>query len=691
MLELGPNPEHDFALARACARAHDLVGMLARAREHEHELAHTILESILALPQRYFNTNNELANSRIKDILYTLKSEDRDELAYNLLFYATQNDQSPQTKHEYLSVLHFLAPITQLPSELLEQIFLLIINDATQPSSPLMVVCRKWHGHMSSLWASLNLGTRTAMDAFTRKLERNPRLLDIVVDTGIGCGDLGLSKDVYEVIFAAIEVASRWRSVTIETFPGNAHFPEDLMKLGLQRCTDAAMSRLTTFRVMRACNMSPLLDYFLRILATTASEKLTTVEINSANVISFLLTPPYSPIFHSITVLHLETQGMRNPVDLLPHLHQLERLTASHLPLPAYSPDVKLTFFDTLRYLRLRSVSIQWMSGRTFKVLETCTLIFPHQHHSLHSFDCALPNCKLLTFEGYPLKTLNGFSVQKLTQLSVKSHRCKKRQRSWQLVGICNHMSGVLTLRSLNVGVEASSQAWIKALASMSNLEELCMSNLQPSSLHARFFEALLAKPLCNKDWDDLPATRKWHTTLCPSLKVFGLSYSRWLRSTEKFTFVPTMVATIWSRSWSWCPLQAFRIWLPSDQKEPLELIGASQIGLREFQLLCSGSHTEQGGAFDLVARKAVQKILRLPPLVHRDTRALRYGGDMHKSHASTQGKYFLTLPSSAVKRSFPQCSPLRLECGHLENEEDPFFYYCPSDSGSCNADYGSD
>jgi hypothetical protein len=118
-------------------------------------------------------------------------------------------------------------------------------------------------------------------------------------------------------------------------------------------------------------------------------------------------------------VLSLDTPGLRNPVDLLPHLHQLETLTASHLPLPVYHDDVNLPFVHTLRHLTLRAVSIQWMSGRTFHVLESCTLLFPLHRHVLHTFRTTLPNCKHLTFEGYPLDILDGVSAHKLAHLSV--------------------------------------------------------------------------------------------------------------------------------------------------------------------------------------------------------------------------------------------------------------------------------
>ena len=235
------------------------------------------------------------------------------------------------------------------------------------------------------IWAALKLGTR---DAVTRKVARNPWLLDIMVDTEIDRGDFTPSEGAYEAIFAAIEAVSR-----VETFPGLPDLPEYLVNRGLQRCSNATMSRLKTFRVKRACEMSPLFDHLLRILGTTASPGLTTVEIIPANVISFLV-PAYSPIFRSVKVLFLDISGTHDPVDLLPHLHQLEELTASYLSLPIYADHINLPFVNTLRHLRLRAVSIQWMCGRTFPVLESCTIRFPLHRHIPHIFSTILPNCE---------------------------------------------------------------------------------------------------------------------------------------------------------------------------------------------------------------------------------------------------------------------------------------------------------
>ena len=133
-----------------------------------------------------------------------------------------------------------------------------------------------------------------------------------------------------------------------------------------------------------------------------ASTELTRMEINSPNVISFL-TSTYPSIFRSVTILSLDTPGIPNPVDLLPHLHQLKSFSASHISFPDYHNDIELPFIYALCNLSLRAVSILWMSGRAFHALEDCTLIFPPNHHLLHTFSVTLPNCRLLIFQGTTL------------------------------------------------------------------------------------------------------------------------------------------------------------------------------------------------------------------------------------------------------------------------------------------------
>jgi len=164
-------------------------------------------------------------------------------------------------------------------------------------------------------------------------LERNQWLLDTVADTEIDRGDFAPSEAAFEAIFAVIGATSRWRSLVVETFPRQADLPKHLVDRGLQRYSNATRSHLRSFKIKSACGMSPLLERLLRFLGTTASTELSTVEINSANVILSLVWT-YSPIFRSVKVLVLDISGRHDPVDFLLHLHQLETLTASHISLP---------------------------------------------------------------------------------------------------------------------------------------------------------------------------------------------------------------------------------------------------------------------------------------------------------------------------------------------------------------------
>ena len=84
-------------------------------------------------------------------------------------------------KRDFGCIIQFIVPINRLPIELLHQIFLAIIEESSGPPSVLMLVCKQWHSIITSIWASLNLGTTTPIDAVTRKLERNQWLLDIEI------------------------------------------------------------------------------------------------------------------------------------------------------------------------------------------------------------------------------------------------------------------------------------------------------------------------------------------------------------------------------------------------------------------------------------------------------------------------------------------------------------------------------
>jgi len=575
-----------WARARAQGPAKALVRALAQTRERVMDEVGLSLEEAIELvaepqnewwwieflqhsptlpqPSHAPTFAEVLADSKIKDILDSITPQYRHELTHHLWQHS---------EHSWL--IQIFTPITRLPLELFQQIFSTIINDASGPPLMLMLVCKHWHTTVTGIWASLKLGTRTPRDAVARKLERNQWLLDIVVDTEIDRGYLSPSRATYGGIFAAIEATSRWRSLVVETFPRQADLPEHLVDRGLQRYSNAAMSRLRLFKIKHACEMSPLLERLLRILGTTASPELSTVEINSANVISFLV-PTYSPFFRSVKVLFLDISGRHDSVDLLPHLHQLETLTASHLSLPTYGYDIELPFVNTLRHLTLRAVSIQWMSGRTFEVLESCIITFPPHRHTLPIVGTTLPNCKQFTFQGNPLDVLDGISAHKLIQLSVTCSASFNRRGTQQLVGFSSQAlrESRLAPRILHITIEATNRAWINALAFMSDLEELVIGSARPSSLGVKVLQSLIVKSVHASNTGAASTTKGWHPPLCPSLKRFGLKYRRWLRSSEHFDMALVAASIIWSRGRSNRALQSFHVWRKCDKEAPLELVG---------------------------------------------------------------------------------------------------------------------
>ena len=571
--------------------------MLARAEAERHAraLAHAEAEAHMV-------TYGEVsADSKLMEIFYSIKPERRHRLARDLWCH-------PQ--HWWF--IQIIVPITRLPQESLHQILLVIIDNIHASHSPLVLmrVSKLWYNIVTGIWGSLKLGTTTPRDAVMRKLERNPWFLDVVINTVFDRGDVTQSEGPYQAILTAIQAAPRWRSLVIETFPTRTDLPEHLMDSALLHCSDAIMSRLVTFKIKYPCEMSLLLQRLLLLLGTAAGGELTTVEINSASVISFL-APTYPSIFHSVKVLCLDTPRLPNPVDLLPHLHQLESLTASHISFPIYPNDVDIPFVHTLRHLSLRAASIQWMSGKTFHALESCTILFPIHHHVLHTFSTTLPNCNDLTFQGYPLDILDGISAHCLTHLTLKCSGFENPQEGRQLVRFYSNAlrENRLAPRILHISIETTSQAWIKAFALMSNLEELVIGTARPSSLGVKALQALVVHPVHASNLGTTATHGGRYTPLCPSLKRFGLRYRRWLRPSERFDLIPELISIILSRQQPKFSLQSFRMWKETGQKEPLELITGSWINLKAFERLTNRSAFSAEYLLRLVASRLAEEV----------------------------------------------------------------------------------
>jgi len=109
-----------------------------------------------------------LADLKIAPLLDSIKPHYRHRLARALWDHS---------KHFWL--IQIIAPVTRHPLELLQSILYTIIDDASDSPLVLMLVCKHWYTSVTSVWASLKLGTRTPRDTVTRLLERNQLPLDI--------------------------------------------------------------------------------------------------------------------------------------------------------------------------------------------------------------------------------------------------------------------------------------------------------------------------------------------------------------------------------------------------------------------------------------------------------------------------------------------------------------------------------
>jgi len=118
--------------------------------------------------------------------------------------------------------------------ELLQQIFLIIIDETSDLPLALMWVCKNWYTIVTGIWASLKLGPRTPKHAIISKLARNQWLLDVVVDMEIDSGGFTPLEGAYKAVFTAIEASPQWQTFVVETMPAQTNLPEHLVNRGFQ-------------------------------------------------------------------------------------------------------------------------------------------------------------------------------------------------------------------------------------------------------------------------------------------------------------------------------------------------------------------------------------------------------------------------------------------------------------------------
>ena len=207
----------------------------------------------------------------------------------------------------------------------------------------------------------------------------------------------------------------RWRTLAITSFP---HKPDiDACPSREPAFTfNGPMDGLQSFKVKSTCENSALLDQLLDVVSSGPHAELTDMELSSPNA----QQPDIATIFHHLVTFKVNVPEMRAEVDILASLEQLETLEAHHLRLPFYPIKTDLPLVCTLRRMKIKLVSVQWMVGRTFPNMEECTLIRPCSPGTLApGGGVDLPTCTQFTYDSHTIDVLPNFRIPKLDTLTI--------------------------------------------------------------------------------------------------------------------------------------------------------------------------------------------------------------------------------------------------------------------------------
>jgi len=473
---------------------------------------------------------------------------------------------------QYSDAQCFVTPIYRLPAEILTEIFRIVL-DINPSLIRVVLVCRRWYRvvkEMTGLQLPLELGTWTDPEMVRRAVGGMARrLLNITVHTDQDFEFGGLLGEPYSALATAAENASHWRSLTVHSLPRGGQLSDRSLHMLITSMGISPMSRLEEFRLTSELGPSPLVDRLLQNIGTTAIGGLMKMETNCLYTIRFLLQTPSTYPFRSLTTFRTTVQKMDEPIDLLPHFSKLEILELTNLLLPLYQDETPLPFVQTLRSLSLKTVSIEWMAGRVFPVLDACTIITPPI--PFLGLDVHLSTCREFRFHHRCTASFGRFRMPMVSVLEVNSNQWSPLKGSKSLVHM--YMAGLGTVLQpsvLHLTMLCNGSVLISALRLLPDLRELSLTLPRPSALGRRFFTALLAQPATmplitvpggfpeSSPWFDWAEKQKrWYTAICPSLSVFQLWYQRWLRPSEQIEMVAPLLALGWTRQKTVTPLRS--------------------------------------------------------------------------------------------------------------------------------------
>jgi len=455
---------------------------------------------------------------------------------------------------------------TYLPMELMREIFLYYIEANQMKSGPLASVCRYWRSvitALSSLWSTLRVGTWTEREQvaiWSQRAYPKRIIIDTQRDGQLSSNDLPLAA-----LQDALAHTLQWNALAISSFP-----PENLAsQLGFQ--VASPMNMLKVLHVEAGCMHSPSFAHFLNLVPTEAP--LCEMRLHSAFVTTRFLQPHWFPVLQNLTVLIVNGRDMNGPFELLPTFTQLHTFDADRLHLPLYEPNTNMPLLRTLRELRLRACSVQWMAGRQFPCLEECAILLPRHWEQIQQHEVQLPSCKKLAYHGYPMTTAQYFRVPEMRAMDLRSHDCNEQRVYQHLRRLCRVNGRFSNLTTLHITFQCSEQPLMKVVKYLIPLQEFALSITHPSPSFQNFLESLAARPSTNEwptwhswtyhhnEWEMWCSSQTWHANVLPHLKFLSIQCPKGFSQSEHLENSPLLRTIGWTRAYLTPPLKHLKVW----------------------------------------------------------------------------------------------------------------------------------
>ena len=381
-------------------------------------------------------------------------------------------------------------------------------------------------GIPSILW----IRNSTTMEMVRASIQGTRWLLDVNIKVDDDSIEQDFNAGAFDACFtAAIEVASRWKALRMFALPrpGKSEAFQ----------TVPPLKNLKTFYLGQRCDLGGFFEPLMTAITTTTTPQLTYMTLENPNAVLFLAQPDCLHVFCSLTTLEIWlAKRMESPVNILPHLQRLEYFHARHLYLPMYRPGAPLPLIQTLRYLWLKSVSVQWMAGMIFPVLRECSITFPHHFDTIRLQPVTMPACTHFTYDSNVLGPLRHFHLP-LTTLKVTSGQWNVRRGNLQLISI-SHMvlPCAQSLTRLVLQVRCSGQLLVYMLSLLPALEYLYLRLANPHALNEAFFQKFVATKSNAGSPCEMGALPS--LPLCLKLVELNVEYERWLRGPERMALL---------------------------------------------------------------------------------------------------------------------------------------------------------